>query len=865
MEVMQAVSKVAGWLSHLIDPDQVIELRCLGAREEFAQQGPTWSGFFDGGELQDLAAEVLAASGSFEGIYWTLNPVKPERRTRQFPRLQPCNHSNNVKDKDILCRRWFLVDVDPVRPDKQSATDAEKAAALEVATSVREWLRDKQSWPEPIVNDSGNGSHLLYRLAEDLPVTLPTPDDDLIRESLRALAHLFDTATVKVDQVVFNPARICKLPGSVTCKGTATTERPHRRAKMLSTGGGRVPIERIQHLASLAPTPEVHQSRAKSTTSTDDKLARRIQAYLANVEPAISGQGGHNATIEMAAKLVRGFDLTPQEAYPFAAEWNQRCVPPWSEADLMRKLEEADKHPGPRGNLRNAESPKASAGTKDAKAPKPKVFTNFFVDEVRSGDKLLTAKRGRRYAEIKTELDQLSSGWPKRLVSGMLFVPSRDNFRFLDDSTDLFAWLSKSLPGGYEWMQGPDCIPKAEFYAGLQQDAEEYEAVEPAPHWPAIESTYYIHPTLGETDSGRLSEFLQFFRPSTEIDYCLLKALILTFFWGGPAGERPMFVIEPDRQSQESATEGRQTGKSTVPQIFASILPGKGYVGFGQNDQEDRIQTRLLSKEGRRARVMLIDNITSQSFGNQFLSRMITDQQFSGRELYTGEGSRPNYITVVATFNNSSMNKDLAVRSVVIRLKSATLSVQWKSRVQAFIRKHRWEIISDAINLLKGQRHSPTEGALTPGPGANLRFQAWGAEVLGTMDNYAELADEVVHRQQQSDTSGDIREEIVAVFEEAAKKKYGSHVDISKLHVFVPSQVVASEIVQKVRGSSKRYEDEGVIAAVRWFWRVWGMSDKRFQQTNTNRKRGALWKGPGCLEGQKPGDWEEGLTGGIEL
>ena len=43
--------------------------------------------------------------------------------------------------------------------------------------------------------------------------------------------------------------------------------------------------------------------------------------------------------------------LTQQEALPLLLEWNQSCQPPWTEDELLRKLEEAERAPGARGLL----------------------------------------------------------------------------------------------------------------------------------------------------------------------------------------------------------------------------------------------------------------------------------------------------------------------------------------------------------------------------------------------------------------------------------------------------------------------------------------------------------------------------------
>src|SRR5271155_92148 len=85
----------------------------------------------------------------------------------------------------------------------------------------------KAGWPEPVVADSGNGYHLLYR------IDLPSDDGGLVKRVLAALAAQFNTPEVKIDEKVFNPARIVKLYGTKARKGDHTDERPHRWSKII--------------------------------------------------------------------------------------------------------------------------------------------------------------------------------------------------------------------------------------------------------------------------------------------------------------------------------------------------------------------------------------------------------------------------------------------------------------------------------------------------------------------------------------------------------------------------------------------------------------------------------------------------------
>jgi hypothetical protein len=72
------------------------------------------------------------------------------------------------------------------------------------------------------------------------------------------------------------------------------------------------------------------------------EAARQARAYLGGVPPAIEGQGGDSQTFAAACVLVLEYGLTPEEALPLFLEYNQRCVPPWTVAELQHKLAMAD-------------------------------------------------------------------------------------------------------------------------------------------------------------------------------------------------------------------------------------------------------------------------------------------------------------------------------------------------------------------------------------------------------------------------------------------------------------------------------------------------------------------------------------------
>ena len=106
------------------------------------------------------------------------------------------------------------------------------------------------------------------------------------------------------------------------------------------------PIEELP-LAKVAWTRERTKKRVQSVVveSSPDIMVRRARAWLACVEGAISGQGGHSRTFRVACKLThpfpQGFGLSFDQAWPLMKEWNEQCEPPWSDAELTHKLVDA--------------------------------------------------------------------------------------------------------------------------------------------------------------------------------------------------------------------------------------------------------------------------------------------------------------------------------------------------------------------------------------------------------------------------------------------------------------------------------------------------------------------------------------------
>ncbi len=240
----------------LFEPGQVVELRVPKA----GKLG-TISGYFD--DHKKLAAELERLSGTAIAVYYTLNPVNAALRARAHNHTNAYAKATTSDGTDnIINRRWLLIDCDPVRPSDISSTDDEKEAARRVAAQIKKYLKTL-CWSDPVVADSGNGYHLLYR------IDLPNDDESrtLIESVLKALAARFDNSAVKIDQKVFNASRITKAYGTLACKGDSIPERPHRLSGVFKPPAviEVVAKELLVALAADAPKPEKRNSGDRKT------------------------------------------------------------------------------------------------------------------------------------------------------------------------------------------------------------------------------------------------------------------------------------------------------------------------------------------------------------------------------------------------------------------------------------------------------------------------------------------------------------------------------------------------------------------------------------------------------------------------
>ncbi len=222
------------------------------------------SGWFkDREKLADLATKIddeIKATA----MYVTLHPCDDDMYAKSADCLT--GSISNTTNDDIKRLSNLLIDIDPIRKSDISSTDEEHELALKTAEKVMKDLSD-EGWPEPLVGDSGNGAHLIYKI--DMNKT--NENIELIKTFLESMAAKYDNDQNTVDTVVYNPGRVTKLYGTHARKGSDIPERPHRPAKILSIPDKpEVVTEKLlQQIIDSKPKKKENKSDAVDNKSTD--------------------------------------------------------------------------------------------------------------------------------------------------------------------------------------------------------------------------------------------------------------------------------------------------------------------------------------------------------------------------------------------------------------------------------------------------------------------------------------------------------------------------------------------------------------------------------------------------------------------
>lgn len=228
----------------------------------------TYSGYFT--DVDTLLNEIRKYDNC--NIYFTLNAINPACYDREQHDRIVTKPKSTTSDNDIVGRDWILIDIDTKKPSDTNSTDEEKEMAKEVVNNVFKFLRD-EGFEKPVVCDSGNGFHLLYKIA----MKNSNENTTICKEFLQVLNMLFSNPNVEIDCTTHNASRVCKLYGTFSRKGSNTKKRPQRESKILRIPDEVkiTPNEYFAKVAAMLPKPE---QPSKSNYYSNEKFD--LEAFL---------------------------------------------------------------------------------------------------------------------------------------------------------------------------------------------------------------------------------------------------------------------------------------------------------------------------------------------------------------------------------------------------------------------------------------------------------------------------------------------------------------------------------------------------------------------------------------------------------
>lgn len=736
--------RMTEWFRKIFEPDQVVEVRGLK---------PTRSRFFraDDFHLEGIVRQARRLTANCRSVYFTINGLSESKLT---------DGGKAAVDQDIVSRVTIFFDLDPKRPADVSSTDAEKALALAAAERMRAELR-AEGWPEPILADSGNGYHLLYR------IVLPADDQKLVKRCLLAASVRFGTAGVDVDRKVFNASRICKFYGTWTRKGESTEERPHRLSRVLDLPERleAVPTELLEALADSVE-PATRKKRGPTvarmfpgSSPGDSPRARYIARALADEAADVGNAtpGSRNDQLNRSAfvlgqligpELTRGEverHLTAAaESVKLGAAEIATTLASGIDAGLLEPRDLS--HVGRANGHHHANGKPAAEPSSVGPPPDEPVPPTEGDDEpeVERPDIIITTEEHevidqavealaadptiyQRCNKLVTVLRDASKR--KRLdptrPAGTPQIAPLPAPRLRERMTKFARWCKrlKTRAGTEiisshptEWaVAGVACRGEWPAIRNIEGVIEAPTiradgSILDEPGWDAETSLVYepncVFPAIPKNPgledakgaAGRLLALVSDF-PFTDEHHRVawLSAVLTPLARWAIDGPTPLFLFDAN-------TPG--VGKSKLADLVAILATGRVSVTADYPDKEEEMAKSLLSIALAADRLVLFDNVsTGFSIGGKSLDRVLTSGMIKGRVLGRSEWTPalPVHTVFLATGNNLNLKGDALRRVVPCRLES---EVERPEERKGFA-------IPDLLNHARNDRGALVVAALT--------------------------------------------------------------------------------------------------------------------------------------------------------
>ena len=246
------------------------------------------------------AASLVSAAFEFDGetnVYVTLNPVALEPVD-----IRRVGLGEAAKDGDVPEVRWLAIDIDRSKTEPDADPFSIVAEVIAYLCSI--------GFPEPaILGSSANGYWLLYRIAQ-----ANTAESDRLRSEF---LHALHERWTNVDVSVANPARICRLFGTVNLKG-------NKRSVLL-----RPTTDDVEFAI-------VSDELIRKVASTYDHPVQKDTGVRGNLDPIFSALDARGIQVAFEKRLPRGllYQLSDCPFYPEDTHRSAAALLRWDDGNV---------------------------------------------------------------------------------------------------------------------------------------------------------------------------------------------------------------------------------------------------------------------------------------------------------------------------------------------------------------------------------------------------------------------------------------------------------------------------------------------------------------------------------------------------
>jgi len=284
------------------------------------------------------------------GAFWNVKELTKDVLLRHYQGKTTIGLGTTSPEDECL---WIVWDLD--NPDGKLSPDVN----LSVALRIRGYLRELGFNPLIEDSDGRGGIHLWIRLKDRAA-------------ALKCFAFAKEIATERdlSKGIEFFPKQASVQDTQAKCGNYLRLPGRHHKWDHWSIFYGKSGWLSIDESAdlwrsppsddpSLVPDVELPPedlTRRKAVPELDEdeyleefgitleKARERAKRYLASGEKrliAVEGNGGSNKTFHVASVLVEAYGLPVLDALEVMREWNAKCVPPWKDHELEKKLRDA--------------------------------------------------------------------------------------------------------------------------------------------------------------------------------------------------------------------------------------------------------------------------------------------------------------------------------------------------------------------------------------------------------------------------------------------------------------------------------------------------------------------------------------------